>query len=224
MIEAVIFDMYETLITHFESPVYFSMQIAQDLGMPWEVFVPIWRETEEDRTIGKLTFDEVIERILIENDCYSKEKVMMVTKKRIKYKEENFNHLHAKIIPMLERLKCQGIKVGLVSNCYLEEAMVIRKSVLFPYFDAVCLSCEEGIAKPDYEIFNRCIAKLDTKAGACLYVGDGGSHELEAATQLGLKPLQAVWYLKEGTLQPTKPMDEYIQLKSPKDVIKYLKA
>lgn len=219
MIKAVIFDMYETLITHFESPVYFSMQIAKDLEMALEDFVIIWRSTEEDRTKGKLTFGEVIERILRANDCYDEEKVRMVSEKRVQYKRENFNHLHKEIIPMLQKLKELGIKVGLVSNCYLEEAMVIRESVLFPYFDSVCMSCEEGVAKPESEIFKRCMERLEVEADECLYVGDGGSHELEAAIKLDMYAMQAVWYLKEGTLQPMGPMEEYEHLNTPMDII-----
>ena len=38
MIKAVIFDMYETLITHYESPIYFGKEIAMDAGMPVEKF------------------------------------------------------------------------------------------------------------------------------------------------------------------------------------------
>ena len=36
VLKAVIFDMYETLITLFESPVYFSTQMAEDAGIPEE--------------------------------------------------------------------------------------------------------------------------------------------------------------------------------------------
>jgi hypothetical protein len=31
----------------------------------------------------------------------------------------------------------------------------------------------------------------------CLYVGDGGSYELESALSFGMHPVQAVWYLKD---------------------------
>lgn len=34
MIRAVIFDMFETLITLYESPIYFGSQIAEDVGIP----------------------------------------------------------------------------------------------------------------------------------------------------------------------------------------------
>ena len=63
--KAVIFDMYETLITLFESPVYFSTQMAEDAGIPEEDFRKIWRATEEDRTTGKVRVEEVVARILI---------------------------------------------------------------------------------------------------------------------------------------------------------------
>lgn len=92
---------------------------------------------------------------------------------------------------MLEELKEKGILIGLISNCYSEESEVIRKSVLFPYFDAAFLSCEQGVKKPDEEIFYRCMRNLAVKAEECLYVGDGGSQELEAAGRLGMKAVQA---------------------------------
>lgn len=93
----------------------------------------------------------------------------------------------------------RGIKIGLISNCFSEEAAVIKDSELFKYFDAICLSYDEGIQKPDLEIFNRCIEKLQVKAEECLYVGDGGSNELDAAATVGMKSVQATWYLKEET-------------------------
>ena len=38
-IQAVIFDMYETLVTQFCSPLYYGTQIAEDLGLsPSEIF------------------------------------------------------------------------------------------------------------------------------------------------------------------------------------------
>ena len=42
-IQAVIFDMYETLVTQFCSPLYYGTQIAEDLGLRPEEFLPGWR-------------------------------------------------------------------------------------------------------------------------------------------------------------------------------------
>lgn len=218
MIKAVIFDMYETLITHYKSPLYFGRQMAADAGIPESKFQELWRATEDERTTGKLTFDDTIKRILVKNDCYSEELLETIIRKRIKAKEECFEQLHPEIIPLLHSLKEKGILIGLISNCFSEEAYVIRKSVLFPYFDAVCLSCEMGIGKPDFRIYESCMNQLKVKADECLYVGDGGSHELEAAKELGMNAVQAVWYFIEGANQPTGRKENLKQVENPLDV------
>lgn len=220
MIKAVIFDMYETLITHYQSPLYFGKQIAADAGIPESKFRELWDATESDRTIGKLTLEEVIETILKNNGCYSQELFQKIVQKRIQVKEECFRHLHREIIPLLSGLKESGMKVGLISNCFSEEVAVIRKSVLFPYFDAACLSYEQKVQKPDAEIFRRCVSQLNVKAEECLYVGDGGSHELEAAKEIGMNAVQAVWYLQEGTNQPCGRKADFQQIENPLELLK----
>ena len=222
MVRAVIFDMFETLITHYNSPLYFGAQMAKDAGIPEEKFQALWRPTEHDRAIGKLTLEEALEQILKENQCYSEKLLKQLTAKRIAAKEECFRHLHQEIVPMLSEIKEKGFLVGLISNCFSEEADVIRRSVLFPYFDAVYLSYEQGVQKPDEEIFRRCMDGLTVKAEECVYVGDGGSSELETARKLGMKAVQAVWYLKEGTTQPTGRKQGFVQIEKPLDVLKYL--
>ena len=222
MIRAVIFDMFETLITHYHSPLYFGAQMAEDAGIAEEGFQALWRSTEYDRTIGKLTLEEVVESILRENQCYSEELVNKIVKKRIETKQDCFRQLHSEIIPMLKKLKEKGILIGLISNCFSEEAEVIRRSVLFPYFDAAILSYEQGVQKPDEEIYKRCMASLGVAPEECLYIGDGGSNELEAARTLGMKAFQAVWYLQEGTSQPMGRMEAFEQLESPRDVLEHL--
>ncbi len=222
MRKAVIFDMFETLITHYNSPVYFGTQMAADAGIEVDKFQTLWRPTEHDRTIGKVSVDEVVEMILRKNNCYSEEMVKKMVDKRIATKEDCFKHLHSEIIPMLAELKKQGVLIGLISNCFSEEADVIRRSELFPYFDAVYLSYEQGIQKPDEEIYRRCMQELSVNAEECLYVGDGGSRELETARALGMYAIQAVWYLKEGTAQPAIRKPEFEQLERPMEVLQYV--
>lgn len=222
MIRAVIFDMFETLITHYASPLYFGKQMAEDAGISEEKFQALWQPTGEGRSTGKLSFEEVIERILRENQCYSEELLRKITEKRIETKRECFRHLHPEILPMLQALKEKGVLTGLISNCFSEEVDVIRESELFPYFDTALLSYEQGIQKPDPEIFSRCVKTLSVIPGECLYIGDGGSNELEAARELGMNALQAAWYLKEQTFQPSGRKPDFIQLDAPLEVLSYL--
>ena len=222
MIKAVIFDMFETLITHFKSPLYFGKQIAEDMDIPEAKFREIWDPTDYARTIGKMTLEEVFEQILRASNKYDADLVQKLADKRMACKVECFNHLHEEILPMFEELKKKGYKVGLLSNCYFEEAAVIKASVLWEYFDVACLSCELGAAKPEEEIFRRCVDELGVSYEECLYVGDGGSHELETALRLGMKPVQAVWYLQQGSKQPVWRKAEFLQAERPLEVLKYL--
>lgn len=222
MIKAVIFDMYETLITHYKSSLYFSPEMAEDAGIPVERFLPLWRGTESDRWVGKMTFEDTITMIMEKNHCYSEKNLKKITEKRIATKEEGFRQLHEEIIPMLRKLKEKGVKVGLISNCFSEEVTVIRKSVLFPYFDQVYLSYEQGVQKPDPEIYRRCMRDFHVNPEECLYVGDGGSRELEAAKALGMKPLQAVWYFQEGLEYQSKRDSRFEQLERPLEVLAYI--
>ena len=222
MIKAVIFDMYETLITHYHTPLYFCAQMAAEAGISEEAFKTPWKQTERERTTGALSLEGALEMILKKNQCYSEELRDRIVENRVAVKVDCFRHLHPQIIPMLSALKERGIMIGLISNCFSEEAEVIRKSVLFPYFDAVCLSYEQGCQKPEREIFEKCLKMLALKPEECLYVGDGGSHELEAAGEIGMKPVQAAWYLMEGTLQPVGRKEEFAPMDEPMEVLGYL--
>lgn len=222
MIKAVIFDMYETLVTLYEGFQYFGAQIAADAGIPEEKFLIPWRASDHDRTVGNISLEEVLESILKENGCYSEKITADIVQKRIRSREEALGRMNEEIIPMLKLLKSKGIKIGLISNCYSEEAAVIKSSILYPYFDTACLSCEVGIKKPDDGIFRLCLDRLGIAAKDCLYVGDGGSFELEAATKAGMFALQATWYLKEEDIRSSKRKSDFDQLKSPLNIVDYI--
>lgn len=219
-IRAVIFDMYETLVTQLGGPLYFGTQIAGDLGLPPEAFLPGWRDTEALRTVGKLTFEEVIELLMHRHGVYAPELYRLVIEKRKAVQRGCFDRLHPQILPMLQTLKTAGIKIGLITNCFSEEAALIRESELFSYFDAACISWELGIRKPDPDIFDICLERLGIPAEHCLYVGDGGSRELETAASLGLQAVQAVWYRQEAFAnQQAVIRPEFRQIAEPMEIV-----
>ncbi|MBE5803877.1 MAG: HAD family hydrolase [Clostridiales bacterium] len=219
MIKAVIFDMYETLITLFEAPPYFSAEMAADAGLSAEAFRADWYPSEQDRTLGRLSLEQALTPILVKHGRYSDALLDLMGEKRRAAKRASFDHLHPEILPMLQALQARGIRIGLITNCFLEEAEYIRQSELYPFFHTAMLSCVEGLAKPDRAIFDRCVARLGVSPGECLYVGDGGSHELETARELGMQTAQAAWYLKEGVPQPCGRKHGFTQLEAPMDVL-----
>ncbi len=218
--QAVIFDMYETLVTQLRSPLYYGTQIAQDLGLAPEDFLPGWRKTEEGRATGKQTFEEVIRMLLEEHGIYTPEQYNRVVEKRIAVQADCFLHLHPQILPLLKALKERNIRIGLITNCFSEEAGLIRESELFPYFDGYCLSWEVGVRKPDTAIYRACLQQLGVSAENCLYVGDGGSRELETARQLGMQAIQATWYRQDSFEKyQAALLPEFLQIPEPMQLL-----
>jgi len=127
------------------------------------------------------------------------------------------------LLPMLSGLKAQGIQIGLITNCFSEEAKLIRESALSSYFDAPCLSYELGVRKPDPTIFHVCLKKLGIPAQNCLYVGDGGSRELETARDLGMQVVQATWYRREDFKKYQADLrPDFMQISEPMKLLEVL--
>lgn len=62
------------------------------------------------------------------------------------------------------------------------------------YFDGMCLSYEEGCAKPDPQIFHNVLDKFGIKAEETLFFDDSQAN-LEAAARLGFR----TWLVEPGT-------------------------
>lgn len=222
MIKAVVFDMFETLVTHYNCPLYFGEQIAKDIGISNEEFQSIWEPSGEKRTIGELTLEDVLEKILRKFDCYSEDLLNKIVSKRMAVKQQCFDNINPDIIPMLKKIKKLNIKLAVISNCFSEEVHVIRQNLISQYFDEIFLSYEQGIQKPNPEIFLKCAKKLGVEPEQCLYIGDGGSDELFSSEQIGMKALQAGWYLSESGMLEKRRQEQFPLLKRPSDVFSYL--
>lgn len=203
MIRAVIFDMYETLVTVFEARPYYSAEMARDAGVPLDRFRQYWRSFEAERTLGRCGLEEALRGTLQPLGVYTPELLEQLRSKRLTDQARIFSAARPQIRSLLDGLRARGIRIGLVSNCYLEERDCIRAGALAGAFDAMMLSCEQGVAKPEPEIFRRCLAELGTAPEETLYVGDGGSMELEAALRCGMKAVQACWFINEE--EPDQP-------------------
>lgn len=224
-IRAILFDMYETLCSHYRCPLYFGAHMAEECGVAQEHFLPLWRneDREKARTLGQLTLEEQLAYILprcgITEEGRLESLIAALCRKRMHTKRECMRTLHPQIMPMLEELKAAGMKLGVISNCYHEEAQVIREWEGSRCFDTLVLSCEEGVCKPDPEIFRRCMERLGVMPQECLFVGDGGSRELETARSLGMEAMQAVWYMQGVEDHPSSPKKDFVQLEEPRDVL-----
>ena len=224
MVRAVIFDMFETLVSIFSGDTYFSEHIAADLNIPVEQFRPAWHATEKARSSGQMTIEETVRTCLEMLGIYSEDSVKLIVEHRRKNLEGVFSRTPDETVELLKELKARGIKIGLISNCYSDEAEAIRSSILFPYFDCAMLSYEQGVTKPDPEIFKRAMDNLGVSADECLYVGDGGSKELFAARDVGMKTVQALYFadLAYEPHIPCEKLDGFDHAATQNDILKYV--
>lgn len=94
---------------------------------------------------------------------------------------------------VLGRLRRQGFRIGLVSNIVLESAAGVRRLLdqlaLTPLLDAVALSADDGIAKPDPRPFHRCLRQLGVPPWRAWYLGDQPT-DVAGALAAGITPVR----------------------------------
>ncbi|MBR6239055.1 MAG: HAD-IA family hydrolase [Lachnospiraceae bacterium] len=224
MIKAVVFDMFETLTSLFEGRTYFSEHMAADLNLSPDEFREAWHETETGRTCGEYTIEEGISMALKSLGSYCEENVRLLADKRDEMIRDSFDSVPKESMMLLKQLKDAGIKIGLISNCYSDEREYIKNSPFYPYFDVALLSYEQGVSKPDPEIFHRMTERLGFNPPECLYVGDGGSNELFAASEFGMKAVQTLVF-HEMAYEPHVPcysLPEFPHVYKQEEILKYL--
>jgi putative hydrolase of the HAD superfamily len=93
------------------------------------------------------------------------------------------------IVETLDELRGRGYRLGLVSNCTEDVAIVWSATQLAPRFDAAVFSARAGCLKPDPRIYGLVCRSLDAEPAECLFVGDGANDELLGAERIGMTPV-----------------------------------
>lgn len=97
---------------------------------------------------------------------------------------------------LLDYLKAQGYKIGVISNGFYE--VQYRKMVssdIVDYFDAVVLSDDIGVNKPDKRIFDYALRKSNAEAGRALIIGDNPDTDIAGAVDAGWL---AIYFNRKG--------------------------
>lgn len=197
--KAVFFDLFETLITEFtdgKRTINRSTDDAALLGMNHGDFKKEWRKRQEARMTGQyVNFIEVMRDILEKQNLpYNEQIVEHLYRTRIDEKQAPFLTIQPAVLAMLKELQSKHIKIGLISNCTEEEIRQWKASQLAPYFDDVIFSYEVGLAKPDIRIYQLACDRLGVLPENAVFVGDGGSNELDGAFNAGFKVFHAFWF------------------------------
>lgn len=95
------------------------------------------------------------------------------------------------------------VRIGIVSNNLLDEQRDKLEFCGFaPFVDALIVSDEFGISKPDPALFHIALERLGVSAGDAVMIGDSWAADIVGATRAGVR---AIWYNPARRPAPSEP-------------------
>ena len=198
--DAVIFDLYGTLIDLPGKQEQGRARMANTMGIEVDRFLEAWGRFRLERDRGLLNAEESILAsvdylgVVVEPDSVRAARAV------------RYQSMRAQLAPrsgaigLLKTLKAHDYKLGLLSNCSIEIPELWSDTPFGSLFDACVFSACEGLVKPDAEIFLRALSRLEIAPQRCLYVGDGDNAELDGAARVGMTP----WLLRLPHVDPRR--------------------
>jgi len=197
MVRAVLFDLFETLITESETRRTGVSSLAADLGCERETFRPRWKAVRPAVMIGRVSFRQALSDVTAKLGSRADEATLQrMCEERIHATGEALTQVEPQILFMLDCLRKRDLRLGVVSNCFEEDVASWPRSSLASHFDCTVFSFEVGLAKPNPEIYLEATRRLGVDVSETWFVGDGAHGELPGAEQAGLRAFRALWFLK----------------------------
>lgn len=131
------------------------------------------------------------------NPATSDDLIRRATENRIARFADALMNIPPSTREVLATIRARGQKLALISNADVMEVAAWDRSPLAAFFDVALFSCHVGHAKPEPEIYRECLKRLALSPADCLFVGDGGSHELAGARSLGLATVMIAGVIRE---------------------------
>lgn len=189
MIKAVFFDLFFTLIY----PSYSIENEYEIIGISsseWESYAEN-NILYDERAKGKIRNErEIIDRIVnIMPYKVTEEQKRNILLKREERMKRTLLSVDNKVLEILGKVREKGVKIGLISNADIIDIKYWNDSPLSAFFDSVIFSCDVGILKPETEIYQLAMKRLNVKPEESIFIGDGGSNELFGAQRAGMKTI-----------------------------------
>lgn len=189
-VRAVVFDLFNTLTAPVDDGDFKASvrAIAAAAGMDPEAFTKrwfdLWRE-RFDGTSGSIEADlrGVCEAMGGEADETGIRRAVEI---RVEFSRRTLRP-RVDAVATLRRLRRMGLRTALLSNCSADVADLWPSSSYAGLIDEPLFSCVEGLVKPDSVFYQRACERLGVGPAACIYVGDGGNHELTGAARVGMR-------------------------------------
>lgn len=194
---AVIFDLFHTLTS--QAVLKKTKGTSEMLGVSRQAWNDQLLLYSEDRLRGKTRDQyEIIKKMAHAIDPAIPDTVIrQAAENRIQRFHYALQHIEQPTLAMLQRLLKNGKTLGLISNGDVNEFAGWQTSPLPPYFQHAVFSCDVGYVKPEREIYELCLKKLGVSPAQCLYIGDGGSNELQGAQACGMTTVLTIRVIKD---------------------------
>ncbi len=223
MTKAVFFDLFFTLIY----PSYSFENEYDVIGISsseWESYAEN-NILYDERARGKIRNErEIIDRIVnIMPYKVTEEQKRKILLKREERMKRALLSVDNKVLEILGRVREKGVKIGLISNADIIDIKYWNDSPLSAFFDSVIFSCDVEILKPETEIYQLAMRRLNVKPEESIFIGDGGSNELFGARRAGMKTIFSEYIDCKSKIQKEmiiKYSDYHIE--SFDDILKYI--
>jgi HAD superfamily hydrolase (TIGR01509 family) len=80
--------------------------------------------------------------------------------------------LNVELVACIDRLRAHGLRVGLLSNFSADLRTMLAQQDLLRRFDALAISAEIGIMKPDAAAYQAILAMMQMEAHTCVFIDD----------------------------------------------------
>lgn len=220
MTAAVLFDLYETLITESGIQPTRASALANTLGLDEKAYRAAWKQRRPLVVRGALSFTDAlaeISRALIGRADLAT--IHRICERRVREKAAAYAQIDDNVALLVTALTRVGVKLVVISNGFEEDVVGSARCSLAPRFQDTVFSCAERIAKPDPEIYLRAVHRLGVEPYTAVYIGDGADDELAGAERAGLKAGRAAWFVRN---RPQASM--WPELKNREDVLEFATA
>src|SRR5688572_19233084 len=196
MVKAVIFDLYETLVTQSGTAVPRGGALGESLGLDATAYRREWKQLRPQILRGQLTFQQALREIARRLEvAIPADLIQRASDERIRANTKVFEKVDPEIVALTRDLQQRGVRLATMSNCMAEDAAPWARSALAPQFDCAVFSFAAKCVKPEAPIYLMAIDQVGVSPAETLYIGDGGDDELPGAERAGLRVAQAGWYI-----------------------------
>ncbi|MBM3129924.1 MAG: HAD-IA family hydrolase [Chloroflexi bacterium] len=142
---------------------------------------PVSLENDDGKSFWDEFFTDGFRRLGVTGDVSRQ-----VTEIRERFQRGEFEALYEDVVPVLDALRAQGKRLGILSNFSPNLENVLRQVGVHHYFSFFVVSALAGVEKPDARIFDLTARAAQTPHAEIVYIGDSIFHDIEGARAAGL--------------------------------------